>query len=68
MYFLIANLMDKFIYLKEGLSVVLVWVGAKMIISHAGPKIPTSLSLLVIITVMSVAIGLSLRKKEGSDA
>jgi tellurite resistance protein TerC len=64
MYFLIANLMDKFIYLKEGLSVVLVWVGAKMIISHAWVKIPTSLSLIVILAVMGVAIGASMRKKE----
>ena len=64
MYFLIANLMDKFIYLKEGLSVVLVWVGIKMIVSHAFFKIPTSLSMGVIIAVMTVAIVASLRKKE----
>ena len=66
MYFLIANLMDKFIYLKEGLSVVLVWVGAKMIISHALFKIPTGISLIVIIGVMSVAIGASIRKKDAA--
>ena len=64
MYFLIANLMDKFIYLKEGLSVILVWVGAKMIISHALVKIPTVLSLAVIILVMGVAVVASMRKKE----
>ena len=64
MYFLIANLMDKFIYLKEGLSVVLVWVGIKMIVSHAFFKIPTALSLGVIVAVMAVAIIASLRKKE----
>ena len=64
MYFLIANLMDKFIYLKEGLSVVLVWVGAKMIVSHAFFKIPTGISLIVILLVMSIAIGASIRKKE----
>ena len=64
MYFLIANLMDKFVYLKEGLSVILVWVGAKMIISHAWFKIPTGISLTVIVAVMSIAVGASMRKKK----
>jgi tellurite resistance protein TerC len=64
MYFLIANLMDKFVYLKEGLSVILVWVGAKMIISHAWIKIPTSLSLAVITVVMTIAIVASFKKKD----
>lgn len=64
MYFLIANLMDKFVYLKEGLSVVLVWVGIKMIVSHAFFKIPTGVSLIIIVAVMSVAIGASIVKKD----
>jgi tellurite resistance protein TerC len=64
MYFLIANLMEKFIYLKEGLSVILLWVGAKMIISHAFFKIPTWVSLAVITVVISVAIIASFKKKE----
>jgi tellurite resistance protein TerC len=62
MYFLIANLMEKFIYLKEGLSVILLWVGAKMIISHAFIKIPTWLSLAVIGVVMAIAIIASFKK------
>lgn len=62
MYFLIADLMDKFKYLKEGLSVILVWVGAKMIISHALFKIPTWLSLVVIIAVLAISIIASFRK------
>jgi len=64
MYFLIANLMEKFIYLKEGLSVILVWVGAKMIISHAIVKIPTMVSLVVIVVVLAVAIIASFKKSE----
>ncbi len=64
MYFLIANLMDKFVYLKEGLSVILVWVGFKMIISHAFFKIPTLISLSVIVVVMTIAIVASFKKKE----
>ena len=67
MYFLIANLMEKFVYLKEGLSVILVWVGIKMIVSHAFFKIPTSISLAVIIVVMTVAIVASFKKKDRSE-
>ena len=66
MYFLIADLMDKFKYLKEGLSVILVWVGAKMIISHALFKIPTWLSLVVIIAVLAISIVASFKKREVS--
>ena len=63
MYFLIADLMDKFKYLKEGLSVILVWVGAKMIISHALFKIPTWLSLVVIISILAISIIASFKKR-----
>ena len=62
MYFLIANLMEKFIYLKEGLSVILLWVGTKMIVSHALFKIPTAVSLGVIVVVLTVAIVASVKK------
>jgi tellurite resistance protein TerC len=60
MYFLLADLMHRFIYLKLGLSLVLIWVGIKMIISHAFFKIPTVISLGVVIVTIAVAIGASL--------
>lgn len=66
MYFLIADLMDKFRYLKEGLSVILVWVGVKMIVSHAFFKIPTWVSLLVITGVIAVSIIASFRKADSN--
>ena len=64
MYFLIADLMDRFRYLKEGLSVILIWVGAKMIISHALFKIPTWVSLAVITSILTVSIVASFKSKE----
>ena len=66
MYFLIADLMDKFRYLKEGLSVILVWVGIKMIVSHAFFKIPTWVSLVVITGVIAVSIIASFRKADSN--
>lgn len=62
MYFLLADLMDKFRYLKEGLSIILVWVGVKMIVSHALFKIPTAISLLIITAILTVSIVASFRK------
>jgi tellurite resistance protein TerC len=34
LYFLLANVVDKFVYLKLGLSIVLIFIGAKMLLEH----------------------------------
>jgi tellurite resistance protein TerC len=60
MYFLLADLMHRFIYLKLGLSLVLVWVGVKMIVSHLWVKIPTVTSLGIVVTLITVSIVASL--------
>jgi len=68
LYFLLAGMMDRFAYLTHGLAIVLIWVGAKMLLTDVW-KIPTWLSLLVIVLVLAVAIGLSfLRTRGGSPA
>src|SRR5437868_3150137 len=59
LYFLVANLMNRFIYLKIGLSVILAFVGMKMILSHIYP-IPNYLSLLVVIVILALTIGISI--------
>jgi tellurite resistance protein TerC len=60
MYFLLADLIHRFVYLKLGLSLVLVWVGIKMIVSHAIFKIPTAISLGIVIAIIAASIGASL--------
>ena len=65
MYFLLADLMHRFIYLKLGLSLVLVWVGIKMIVSHAIWKIPTVISLGVVVAILATAIVASLIATRG---
>ena len=67
MYFLLADLMHRFIYLKVGLSVLLVWVGVKMAL-HDVYKIPTTLSLTVIILVIGTAVVASLLKTKSQAA
>ena len=66
MYFLLSGLMDRFIYLKIGLAVIMLWVGIKMILSHSLVHIDTSVSLGVIVLILTVTIIASLRatKKE----
>jgi tellurite resistance protein TerC len=58
MYFLLADVMDRFHYLKVGLSVVLVFVGVKMLATDVY-KIPVGLSLAVIVLVLGVAMAAS---------
>src|SRR4029450_2086729 len=61
LYFLLADLRDKFSLLQEGLAIVLAFVGVKMLISY-WYHIPTYVSLGVIALVLTVAILLSIRK------
>jgi tellurite resistance protein TerC len=59
LYFLLANLIDRFIYLKNGLALVLGFVGIKMIVADYYP-LPNGLSLLVIVLILTITITLSM--------
>jgi len=60
LYFLLADLMHRFVYLKAGLSAILIFVGAKMLLLDV-VKIPIALSLAVIIGCVVVAVVASMR-------
>jgi tellurite resistance protein TerC len=53
--------MDKFVYLKPGVGIILVFVGLKMTLSH-WIHLPTLLSLGVIVGTLGGAVVLSLRR------
>ncbi|MEO8322822.1 MAG: TerC family protein [Actinomycetota bacterium] len=61
MYFMLAGMMDRFVYLKAGLAVVLGFVGLKMVGSEV-VHVPIWISLTVIATVLGVSVIASLRK------
>ncbi|MCU1367156.1 MAG: putative TerC family integral rane protein [Ilumatobacteraceae bacterium] len=61
MYFLLANAKEKFFYLSHALGGILVFVGAKMTISH-WVHVNTYLSLGVIVLMLAVAILFSVRR------
>lgn len=68
LYFLLAGVMDKFHYLKLGLSAVLTFVGVKMVIVDIY-KIPVAVSLLVVAGILTVAVVASLlRTRQGEKA
>ena len=58
LYFLLSGMANKFPYLKYGVSVILLFVGAKMILSHF-VQVPILLSLGIIggILALSIAAG-----------
>lgn len=67
LYFALAGLVDLFKYLKYGVALLLFYVGIKMLISDFY-KIPTEISLIIIITILTVSILLSLiRKRKFSE-
>lgn len=71
MYFMLAGVIDKFIYIKYGLASVLVFVGSKMVYLNDffGGKFPISWSLGIIATligssiVISILVDIKIRKK-----
>jgi len=63
LYFVLANLISLFRYLKTGLSVVLVFIGVKMLLDPHGQTpdwwqydIPTTVALLVVVSILSLSI------------
>jgi tellurite resistance protein TerC len=67
MYFLLADLIHRFVYLKLGLALVLVWVGVKMMLKVDVVYIPTTISLAVIGTIITVSVVASLRATRRRD-
>ncbi|NEM96393.1 TerC family protein [Pontibacter burrus] len=61
LYFALAHVVDRFVYLSYGLAIILVFVGSKMLLVDIF-KIPTFISLLVIAMVLIFSIVLSFVK------
>jgi tellurite resistance protein TerC len=61
LFFVLAGAMDKFHYLKPGVALILLFVGAKMVLS-AWFHPPTLVSLGVIVTILAASVGLSLAR------
>ena len=60
MYFLLADFADRFVLLKYGLALVLIFIGCKMLLLDIY-KIPITCSLLVVASILAISVILSLR-------
>lgn len=67
LYFLLANVIDRFQYLKLGLAFVLTFVGTKMVLVDIY-KIPVGVSLGVVASILTVSIIASLWKTRVSSS
>src|SRR5207253_10873576 len=59
LYFVLAGAIRYFRYLKAGLSLVLVFIGVKMLLNHTPYKISTTLSLAVVAAIIAISMLLS---------
>jgi len=67
MYFLLADMADRFSLLKYGLALVLIFIGGKMLLIDLY-KIPVSVSLAVVALIIGSSVVLSLRRSRGPAA
>ena len=72
MYFMLAGVMDKFIFIKYGLAAVLVFVGSKMVFLNElfGGKFPItwSLSIITLLIGSSILVSIIVDKKRTRKA
>jgi tellurite resistance protein TerC len=68
LYFLLAGVIHRFHYLKLGLSVVLVFVGVKMLVTYFEYHVPIGLSLAVIGGVLLLSVVASLLVPKRAEA
>ncbi len=67
LYFLLAQAVTKFVYLKHALSFVLIFIGSKIFLPYIGLKVTTSISLIVTFGILALGIALSLYKTRNLD-
>src|SRR6266511_1405155 len=59
LYFVLAPLMNRFVYLKTGLAFVLAFVGLKMIVAKYF-SVPTPISLGVVVLILAITVVVSI--------
>jgi tellurite resistance protein TerC len=62
LYFILARFMSKFRYIKIGLSLVLFFIGIKMLISSVY-KMPIGMALGIVVIILAITMSLSWRVK-----
>lgn len=67
LYFALAGFMDKFKYLRLGLSIILVFIGIKMLVADFYPiSVGVSLTVLVLVLTISILASVFVKRREQS--
>lgn len=61
LFFLLKGAVTKFQYLQQGIAIVLVFIGLKMLVEYFGVHVPVYISLLVILICLVGSIAYSVR-------
>ncbi|GEA59097.1 TerC/Alx family metal homeostasis membrane protein [Vibrio comitans] len=67
LYFVLQAMLDKFIYLKPALSIIMIFIGIKMVLVGTEYAIATTWSLGFLVTIMSSAVLASMYKNRISE-
>ena len=62
LFFLLKGAVDKFKYLKEGIAIVLIFIGLKMLVEYFDFHLEVWISLLVIVSCISSSVLFSIYK------
>lgn len=62
LYFLLAEAVNRFVYLKQALAVILVFIGSKIFLPYIGIEVEAMHSLLITFSILFAGIFLSLFK------
>jgi tellurite resistance protein TerC len=62
LFFLLKGAVDKFVYLQQGIAIVLIFIGLKMLVEIVHIRIPISISLSVIVVCIGGSVLYSLER------
>jgi tellurite resistance protein TerC len=61
LFFLLKGAVDKFDYLQQGIAIVLIFIGVKMLVEYFGIHINIFISLAVIVACLAGSVGYSIK-------
>ncbi|TAH01870.1 MAG: DUF475 domain-containing protein, partial [Sphingobacteriales bacterium] len=67
LFFLLKGAVNKFSHLQQGIAIILVFIGVKMLIEIFHIKVPVYISLVVIITCIVASILYSIQVSQKND-
>ncbi|WP_406609774.1 TerC/Alx family metal homeostasis membrane protein [Agarivorans sp. JK6] len=68
LFFVLQGMIDRFVYLRPALAVIMVFIGVKMALVETVWAIPTAVSLIVVLLVMASAVLASIQRNRRVSA